>query len=377
MQFENDLETRVAEYGAEKSVDSALLRAVFTGDKQACEHIIELGATPDARNEKGKPALVIAAEENHREVAKLLLKRSADVNECDDEGRSALHIACNRGFSGIVTLLLKAGTNPDAKAIDGRTPLYEAVESQRLHLVQLLIDHGVDIESVGPKGDPPLHAAVSKGVTNLPMLRVLITGGADMNVRDTNGQTVLHAVAIKGSVEIAKVLIESSADIEARDSRLNTPLINAARNQNMPVMQLLIDKRANLEAMTVEGMTALNVAVFRANAGQIIRKLISSGANVETKTSTDDGEFTPLMRASKQGQNNLVKILCEHADVNARDKRGWTTLHILADKGNRETADFLRGASLKLDTESRDITSMTPTAPCCLQFKRRYDPVLD
>ena len=288
-----------------------------------------------------------------------MLKNGADVNECDEEGRSALHVACNRGSSTVAVLLLKAGIDPDTKTIDGRTPIYEAIESQRLHLVQLLLKHGIDIEYAGPKGIPPLHAVVSKGVTNLPILKALIGSGADIHVRDSLSQTALHTVSIKGSVEVANFLIESFSDIEARDHHMNTPLINAARNQNKAVMWLLIDKGADLEAMTVEGMTALNVAAVKPNA-EVIHKLITSGANIETKTNTEDGEYTPLMRAVRFSQNNIVRILCKHANANAQEKRGWTALHLLAEKGKRETAEVLFEVSQDLNIESRDTYTMTP-----------------
>ena len=79
-------------------------------------------------------------------------------------------------------------------------------------------------------------------------IRVLISEGADVNARRTDGGTPLMIAAGNSSTpEIVQLLLEKGAEVNVRDTDGKTPLMFAARNTNgksAEIKQLLIDAGA-------------------------------------------------------------------------------------------------------------------------------------
>ncbi len=72
------------------------------------------GASPDAKNEAGAPALVVASQRqdgNAESMLKALLEVGANIDAVDQDGRSALHHAAMLGKAKLVELLMEKGAN--------------------------------------------------------------------------------------------------------------------------------------------------------------------------------------------------------------------------------------------------------------------------
>ena len=70
-----------------------------------------LDLTPNSRDEFGNTILIIAAESNDRDMAKLAHKFGVDVNLANFSGNTALHVAAAHGefqlISGVMLLRVK------------------------------------------------------------------------------------------------------------------------------------------------------------------------------------------------------------------------------------------------------------------------------
>ena len=122
----------------------------------ACEFgwlscILELKATPDIdwikQNMYGQTGLHIAVQNNHPEVAKLLLTAGADVNIRDMSGKTALH---------------------------------PAVLQENIEIVRFLLERGADVNIRYPFDQTALHLAVQQG--NIEIMKLLLTAGADLSI---------------------------------------------------------------------------------------------------------------------------------------------------------------------------------------------------
>lgn len=65
-----------------------------------------------------------------------------DVNHATSTGETALTVACEHGHTDIADVLLKDGANLEQEAEGGRTPLMKAARAGQYCMVQYLITQG-------------------------------------------------------------------------------------------------------------------------------------------------------------------------------------------------------------------------------------------
>jgi len=215
---------------------TSLQRAAMSGHKDVVELLLAKGARIDAQDDwPGGTALDYAAENGHRDVAELLIARGADVNAKRGypAGDRPLHSAARPGHKDTIELLIAKNANVNAKNNEGQTPVDVAVSRNRKEIVELLIEKGADIS---------IHAASRFG--DLAIVKSLIEKAADINEKDTSGQTPLHHAAEYGRKDIAELLIANGADVNAKDKDGNTPGHVALDKNNRSILELLIAKGA-------------------------------------------------------------------------------------------------------------------------------------
>src|SRR5437660_7326379 len=118
--------------------------AAYLGQKETTEYLISKGADVNAvaRNTTGFTALTGAVANNHTEIAKLLVKRGAQVNYRYEGGFSPLMGASETGNLELVNFLLANGADPNAKTGEGKTPLTFAKEKNHVDVIEALSRHG-------------------------------------------------------------------------------------------------------------------------------------------------------------------------------------------------------------------------------------------
>ncbi|XP_075104124.1 uncharacterized protein LOC107778106 isoform X1 [Nicotiana tabacum] len=101
---------------------------------------------------------------------------------------------------------------------DVRSLLHVAVSSAHAQVVKILAaadPSASGINSGDEEGWVPLHSATSSG--NVEIVEILLSRGADVNLKNDGGRTALHYAASKGRVKIAELLISHGAKINAKD----------------------------------------------------------------------------------------------------------------------------------------------------------------
>ncbi|WP_172963476.1 sigma-70 family RNA polymerase sigma factor [Thalassospira marina] len=87
------------------SISPLFKMAVIGGVKDAVTHLLRQGAEVNAVDEKGRPALIFAAEKGHLDICRILLEADADPEICDDDGNDALSSAIAHGWKDIEDVL--------------------------------------------------------------------------------------------------------------------------------------------------------------------------------------------------------------------------------------------------------------------------------
>ena len=100
---------------------SNLHRLVASGDIDGLKTALAGGANANARNARGWPALMHAADKGYVLMVAPLLKAGANVNLRAPDGATALFVAALHGHSEIVAALMKAGADVRIKGPGGKT----------------------------------------------------------------------------------------------------------------------------------------------------------------------------------------------------------------------------------------------------------------
>ena len=121
-----------------------------------------------------------------------------------------------------------------------------------------------------------LHCSAERGIWRT--VRLLIRFGAEIDLRDSSGETPLHKAARSGYRKTVEALCGNGANLESVDAMDRTALHYASMYGNADVVKILLRQGANKDAQSNTGNTALHYAVMYNNK-LCVKALISFGAN--------------------------------------------------------------------------------------------------
>ena len=138
--------------------EPAILNSLKLGSLKSFEFIAQHPKTNlNVRNSHGESALMLVCLKGELELAKMLIKRDADINH---PGWTSLHYAASGGHTAIIQLLLDQSAYIDAESPNGTTPLMMAARYGNEKAVQLLITEGADWKLKNQLGLTALDFAV-------------------------------------------------------------------------------------------------------------------------------------------------------------------------------------------------------------------------
>jgi len=313
----------------------------------------------NAQDPEGNTVLMWAAEGGSSRTAQLLIDARADVNmQNHSDGDTALILAAKYPSVG-------ERASVDSGALSGSrlTPPAGSAVGQVLGTpLELLVTAGADVNVKNKAGMTAIvEAARLRYNRDTKPLQVLIAAKSDVNSRDLLGNTVLWHAADAGFSEAVALLLEKRADPNLANNSGDTPLTWAAHSGNIQVLSQLIAAGADVNQQTTWGTTALMQVVQKfslcstsSTGPSVLDLLLQAKADVNA---TDNGRKTALMTAI----SNIAaveKLLEAKADVAAADLQRDTALHHAARGGKAYVCELLlRGGA---DPRARNEQGKTP-----------------
>ncbi|XP_071944964.1 uncharacterized protein [Antedon mediterranea] len=158
---------------------------------------------PNIKDNDGDTALHDAVSQKHSNVTAILVNNPRiDLLICNNKGILVIHSAAAHGdVMSIKKIVEKKPGLTNTKATDGLTPLHVAARYDSHAVVKYFISLPMCNKNIQDKsGSTPLHHAVTKG--NNTVIEVLVKGGANMNIRDNDGDTCLHIALMISRVSL-------------------------------------------------------------------------------------------------------------------------------------------------------------------------------
>ena len=233
----------------EATPTTTLLMACRDGDLDQIHQCLESGcdinamfSLPDSQRTTWEPVatpLLGACASNEVEAARLLLNRGADVELTTPDGLTPLYVACVGGFYGMACLLIFVGrANVDnCRPGDGGTPLSIASSDGHLPIARLLINRGADVNRTYEGGSTALILACQNGHTEIA--RLLIDRGAEINAALQDGRTCFFLACQNNHYDVVELLMQKGAITDKADNRGMIPLEIAIGNAHSAIAELL------------------------------------------------------------------------------------------------------------------------------------------
>ncbi|KAJ3082166.1 hypothetical protein HK102_001881 [Quaeritorhiza haematococci] len=204
-------------------------------------------------SERDRTPLIEAVVESNFDAVELLLQRGSRVNAVDDLRYTALGYAVEKGSLKILEALLKSGADPNMlQGTSMRSPLI---------LAMLRLDAKM------------IYAVVE----------VLLTGGANPNLRDVSDQTPLMYAVSVSSPSTASGSSKTAPTSSASQSTVSTTSASTPTAPSSPLISLLLSKGANPQARDIHtNDTAVLVAAGTGNTAAV-EQLLKAGAVVTSE----------------------------------------------------------------------------------------------
>ncbi len=184
------------------SLNDDLIWAARRDDGHRAMTLLLRGANPNARDERGQTALLIALkEESEKALKSLMAHPELDVNLANPAGETPLMLAALRGRLDWAQALLKRGA---AVNRPGWAPLHYACSGPDEGLVDWLLLQGAEIDARSPNGSTPLMLAAGYG--GISSAERLLKAGADARLRNEQGQTAADFAERAGRDRLARQL---------------------------------------------------------------------------------------------------------------------------------------------------------------------------
>ncbi|XP_067097883.1 LOW QUALITY PROTEIN: ankyrin repeat and SOCS box protein 2-like, partial [Osmerus mordax] len=255
----------------------------------------------------------------------------------DNEDWTILHEAAYSGHAECLNILL-ADTREvkiNYRTLRGETPLLLAVARNKVDRVQCLLEKGANPNSPNKEKETPLATACEGG--HVDMVRLLLRYGAEVNNTCIYGWTALHQTVCRDDVEV----LRDAARISPANLNGITPLFLAAQGSQLDALRFLVESGADINTAVSDGTTA-------------------------------------LCEACRSGHEKVVQLLLsQNADPNKPGRERLLPLHIVAQEGHYEYAEYKIVVSMLVPVTSRKLVGLSGISPLHLAAKHNNDDALE
>ena len=366
-----------------QGLSSLHLAAAAPHSEQCLQLLINEGASVNLRAADGRTPIHMAAIHGRVSRTNILIAAGSELEATDKYGRTPLHVAAFFGHELLIGVLLSAGdlhnlsagSDPKRKDFSGCTPIHMSATSGHLEACRKLAMAGAELDATDMYGRNCLHMSAFNG--SIECLDFLISSGAEcrsvdslgkktqmimraqFSIRVYSGRLPLHYAAAKCHYGSLYSLVSSGANVDHRDSEGVTCLhLVCALDMEGRCIEYLLGHKATPALADVRGYNALHYAAAAGNSAAVQHLLEFGGGDLFSKAGVEG--VTPVHLAAYNGHRDvLVMLLSRFPSIDLADDLGRSALYLASYSGRSDCVTLLleRGA---LVTNNSSKCGLTP-----------------
>ena len=322
--------------------------AINTDQPAMISFWIAAGTPLATQDDAGQTALHLAAVAGKVELVKVLLAAQAPTHIKDTNGWTPLDAAIQAKQADCIHWLLPDKTAPAHPERGLAITLHEAAATGNITALAALLETQTNLEARNELGLTPLQLAVTKG--HLAAAALLVDKGADLNVRDPEGNSLLHQIFQMQFVVNDRPPSNWVAQLKAsphQELYVNYLMVGQYAQAPNPLLQGtsfllacgLEAKTTNHAGQTVlQWMTDDNIGrgnfFFDEDREKLIQLLGRSGVDLEQRDAAGNTALHRLCTGfyDMTKVDQMDSLLASGAKVNATNFLGQTPLHVASKK---------------------------------------------
>jgi ankyrin repeat protein len=319
----------------DNGANALLLVAPFAEDFTIIEYFVSKGISLKSTDTRGNGIFNYTAKSGNIPLLKLLVDKGVDYKTLSKKGENAI-IFASRGLRKKVNTLeafkyfVSLDIVSNITTNSGETPLHSlAYKSEDIAVFKYFIAQGVALNQADDKGNTGFINASSQNTKEV--VQYLSQYVKEINHKNKDGKTALTYAVHKNSPEVVAFLLEKGAEVNVLDKEKNNLTYYLLRNFNsekplrfneklallqkkgfdvlkpqsngntlfhlaLDTNNLSLVKYANSLGVNVnqknkEGISPLHVAAMKAKNTEILKYLISIGADKSQKTDFEESVY--------------------------------------------------------------------------------------
>ncbi|MGL6064828.1 MAG: ankyrin repeat domain-containing protein [Fusobacteriaceae bacterium] len=264
-------------------------------------------------------------------------------------------------FVILISLLLFVGCSNTEKIVISEQSVYNAILVDDTAALSLALNLGFSVDYKNKEDISLLNYAINRNSTksisilskrvvdidrdklifkvkSFNSLKSLVENGANINIKNEEGESLLSFFVKKESIIYVKYLLDNSVDLDVIDSNGYTPIFWAIHSNNVEILSLLIKYGGNPVTLDTKG----NYPLYYTKNKDSLKILLNFNYDLDKKNKNGENIFGEIyFSAIANGQFEIIDILINKGiDLNYKSY-GDTALSIAKKSGNQEMINYI------------------------------------
>ncbi|MGB6977010.1 MAG: ankyrin repeat domain-containing protein [Gammaproteobacteria bacterium] len=283
-------------------------------------------------NNQNETPYHIAAKKNHPSVLEFVLSkdndRSSSINFKDRNENSPLIVALENNHLDLANILLEKGASVNVADNAGNTPLMLALKAGHTNFARACAEkYAASLGNMNSKGQDPIIISVFK---NSQLIKDFVKEThIDVNHQDIDNKSALIYSVIYGwHTSFNALIAHEKIDPNISDGK-GTALHYAAEKplEKSIMVEKLIDKGANLDLKNSEGNTVVHLLIIN-KAPELLDKVIAKRANINIINGEGNSPIHLALRHREEDIGITLKLVSHGADLKQKNNSGFTAIEI-------------------------------------------------